>query len=94
MGAVLLSMSLVGLAGVVAFVAVPLVRRPRSHGDRPAAGATREALERRDRALTALRELEFDHRTGKITDEDYEGLLGPLRIEAVEALRAVASGAT
>jgi hypothetical protein len=46
-------------------------------------------VERRDRALAALRELEFDHRTGKIGDEDYAALLGPLRTEAAAALQAV-----
>jgi len=45
------------------------------------------ALERRDRALAALKELEFDHRTGKVSDEDYRALVGPLRQEAAQALR-------
>jgi hypothetical protein len=46
-------------------------------------------LERRDRALAALKELEFDHRTGKVSDGDYRALVGPLRMEAAEALRAL-----
>ena len=37
----------------------------------------------------ALKELEFDHRTGKVSDEDYRALVGPLRREAAEALRAL-----
>ena len=45
--------------------------------------------EERDRALAALKELEFDHRTGKVSDEDYRALVGPLRREAAEALRAL-----
>ena len=28
-------------------------------------------IEERDHALAALKELEFDHRTGKVDDEDY-----------------------
>ncbi len=43
----------------------------------------------RDRALAALKELELDHRTGKVSDEDYRALVGPLRREAAEALRAL-----
>ncbi len=27
---------------------------------------------------TALKELEFDHRTGKVSDEDYRALVAPL----------------
>lgn len=44
------------------------------------------ALDERDRALAALQELEFDHRTGKVSDEDYAALLGPLRQAAARAL--------
>jgi hypothetical protein len=39
--------------------------------------------------LAALKELEFDHRTGKVSDEDYRSLVGPLRRRAAEALRAL-----
>jgi len=48
-----------------------------------------ELLERRDRALSALKELEFDHRTGKVSDEDYRAQVGRLRAEAAAALRAL-----
>lgn len=48
-----------------------------------------ELAEVRDRALGALKELELDHRTGKVSDEDYRTLVGPLRREAGEALRAL-----
>jgi hypothetical protein len=74
------------LAGIAAFVAAPLVAARPTEAVPPAADL--EVLERRDRALAALRELEFDHRTGKITDDDYRALLGPLRHEAAAALQA------
>ena len=48
-----------------------------------------DLAETRDRALSALKELELDHRTGRIADEDYRALVGPLRREAAEALRAL-----
>ena len=48
-----------------------------------------ERLETRDRALSALRELEFDHRTGTISDDDYREQIGPLRREAATALQAL-----
>jgi hypothetical protein len=46
-------------------------------------------IEERDRALAALKELEFDHRTGKVDDADYRQLVGPLRRSAAEALQAI-----
>ncbi len=48
-----------------------------------------ELAEERDRAVAALKELEFDHRTGKIGDDEYRELVGPLRAHAAEALRAL-----
>ena len=48
-----------------------------------------ELIEERDRALAALKELEFDHRTGKVDDEDYRETVGPLRRQAAEALQAL-----
>jgi hypothetical protein len=48
-----------------------------------------ELVEERDRALAALKELEFDHRTGKVSDADYRELVGPLRRRAVEVLRSL-----
>lgn len=49
-------------------------------------------VEERDRAVAALRELEFDHRTGKLSERDYRELIGPLRHRAVETLRALELG--
>ena len=48
-------------------------------------------VEERDRALAALKELEFDHRTGKVDDADYRELVGPLRQAAAAALKALDS---
>jgi hypothetical protein len=78
----------------VLFVARPFLREPGAPdgGLAPADGAELERLrlvEERDRALAALKELEFDHRTGKISDEDYERLVRPLRAEAAGALAAL-----
>jgi hypothetical protein len=81
-------------AAVVLLVALPFLREPETEDDRldapTAADEARLALvEERDRALAALRELEFDHRTGKITDDDYRRELGPVRQQAAAALRAL-----
>lgn len=51
-----------------------------------------ELLEARDRALGALKELEFDHRTGTISDDDYREQIGQLRREAAAALQALRRG--
>ena len=78
----------------VVLVALPFLREPepgRDVLDEPGepSGARLELAEARDRALAALKELELDHRTGKVSDEDYRALVGPLRREAAEALRAL-----
>jgi hypothetical protein len=75
-------------------VALPFLRDPDPTDDRLASPGELEqrhlALsEERDRALAALKELEFDHRTGKVSDDDYRELVGPLRRRAAETLRAL-----
>ena len=40
----------------------------------------------RGRALLAIKELEFDQATGKISDEDYQSVRGRLAIEAMQVL--------
>jgi hypothetical protein len=83
----------VALAAAV-LVALPFLREPEPADDSLAAPGELEQRrlelsEERDRALHALKELEFDHRTGKVSDEDYRELVGPLRRQAAEALRAL-----
>jgi len=78
----------------VAFVARPFLREPAPASDRldELGEPERRRLqlaEERDRALGALKELEFDHRTGKVSDDDYGRQVGPLRQRAAEALRAL-----
>jgi hypothetical protein len=91
--------ALLAVACVVA-VALPFLREPAPGPgadllDEPDAERLRrlELAESRDRALSALKELEQDHRAGKVSDEDYRTLVGPLRREAAEALRALDAGA-
>jgi hypothetical protein len=94
MGPLPLIAAAAGLVVIVVFVFAPLVR-PRPAGAPPATDDELQLLERRERALGALRELEFDHRTGKITSDDYTALLGRLRAEAAAAVQAAAAaGAT
>jgi hypothetical protein len=87
------------LAAALAVVCVLVVARPFLREPEPAedvlaepTGPERERTrlaEERDRALAALKELEFDHRTGKVSDADYRTAVGPLRAEAAAALRAL-----
>jgi hypothetical protein len=78
----------------VVLVALPFLREPHPREDRLAPPdeleqRRLELAEERDRSLAALKELEFDHRTGKISDADYRELVGPLRQRAAQALRAL-----
>jgi len=87
--------ALVAVAAVL-LVAVPFLREPAPREDtihEPLAADKRrlELAEERDRALAALKELEFDHRTGKLTDADYRELVGTYRRRAAAALQALGS---
>lgn len=73
----------------VLWVARPFLLEPEAENDTLAEPGSRRLalLEERDRALAALKQLEFDHRTGTVSDEDYRAAVGPLRREAAAALR-------
>ena len=87
------------LGGLIAVIAVVLVALPflrRRGDDDDLIDAPTEAeeqrlllIDERDHALAALKELEFDHRTGAIDDVDYRAMVGPLRRAAADALRAL-----
>ena len=77
------------------FVARAFLREPVAEADELESPPTPPRVngfrreEERDRALAALKELEFDHRTGKVSDEDYRAALPGLRTGPAEALRAL-----
>lgn len=80
----------------VVVVAVPFIQEPEPASDAlddldDAERRRLELLEERDRALAALKELEFDHRTGTVADDDYRAQVGQLRRDVAAALRALES---
>ena len=79
----------------VVVVALPFLREPEPESDAldeldEDERRRLELLEARDRALAALKELEFDHRTGTVSDEDYRRQVGPLRRDVAAALQDLA----
>lgn len=89
---------LVGI--VVALVAValvldPIVRPPRAgRPDALSFEADEDPLgHRKDLALAALKEIEFDRATGKLDDADYERMKARYTAEALEAIRDVDAAA-
>ena len=81
------------VACVVA-VALPFIREPEPESDvlddlDEDERRRLDMLEARDRALSALKELEFEHRTGKVSDDDYKAQIGPLRRDVASALQAL-----
>ena len=93
MTASLVLAAVVAVAAVL-LVAVPFLREPTPREDTlrepREAGRRQLALaEERDRALTALKELDFDPPTGKLSDTDYRELVGAYRRRAAAALQAL-----
>jgi len=86
-------MGTTAIAGIAALrVLRPLVS---DQEDRtPMIGArTRAALEREKMlALRAIKELDFDHAMGKLSDSDWKEMSGPLRTRAARLLRQLDAG--
>jgi hypothetical protein len=80
------------VATVVVAVAWPFLSPERGAPEQALSPRDRrrlELMERRDAAYAGLRDLEQDHRTGKVADADYESERRRLRAEAADALRGL-----
>jgi hypothetical protein len=86
MGVALL-VAAVALAVVVA-VAWPLLHeRAQADGSSADDQANRALQDEIDRSLRAIREIEFDHRAGNLSDEDFSELDGAERAQLATLLR-------
>jgi hypothetical protein len=75
------------VAGLVLFLSAPLRRLSPPADLDPARGEQAELEAAREAKYRELRDAELDHRTGKLSDEDYAELDTALRTEAIEILR-------
>jgi hypothetical protein len=88
------------LAAVVVFVSTPFRRTPALGGagaNSALLGASATASDiaeleaAREAKYREIRDADLDHRTGKLSDADYEALDGTLRAEAIEILHQLDS---
>lgn len=92
MGLLMFEIALAGAALLV--IAWPLLREETAE----AQGAIltdsdfSELLTRRDAAYMALKDLDFDYRTGKIDEGDYQALKAELETEALSLLERIERG--
>ena len=78
------------LAAVVLFVTAPLRRAAGASGGTTPADANLAELEAaREAKYRELRDAELDHRTGKLSDLDYEELDRTLRGEAITIMHDI-----
>jgi hypothetical protein len=77
----------------VLVAAVALISAPLRRGEGGVAGADGDDADlaalhaARDAKYREIREADLDHRTGKLSDEDWETIDRQLRVEAMEILR-------
>lgn len=90
MAAIEMIVKVVLALGVVLFVGYPLVKN-RWDGDDPyqLPEEVEELYRRKESTYSALKELEFDFKTGKLSDADFHELDAKYRAEAVEILEAI-----
>ena len=75
------------------WVLAPLFRAGAGTTVTPAAPARSDVGARRERAVEALREIEFDRATGKLSDTDYDMLKARYTRQAVVAMRSESGSA-
>ena len=82
--------------GAMAFVLAPLFQGEQAAMPVRSASSTRaqDESERGERAIDALREIEFDRATGKLSDADYDTLKTRYTEQALTAMRSSSAGQT
>lgn len=86
--------TIIGLA--IVLLAAFYVAWPLLHDAPPAQHTSDDSREGspehdKEQALLAIREADFDHRTGKLSDEDYAALRADLETRALSAMAAIES---
>ena len=82
----------VGIAALRTFL--PLTQKSATFGPRLLGGRTRAALEReKTLVLRSIKELEFDHAMGKVSEKDFADMGGRLRARATRLMRQLDAGA-
>jgi hypothetical protein len=79
--------------GALAFVLLPIFAAEEPAVPRPARRRAAGSADHETAAITALREIEFDRVTGKLSDDDYAALKATYTEEALAAMRAAGAGA-
>ncbi len=88
---------MLAVLAVVVFVVTGPLRRERTvqvgertePADREATRALAELEAAREAKYREIRDADLDHRTGKLSDGDFEAIDAALRCEAIEILRAL-----
>jgi hypothetical protein len=78
--------------GVVTVLMAPFLWGQHANALEVAPAGPSDLLARKEAAYSALKELEFDYQTRKLSPEDYEELRAIYRVEAAEALKAMDQG--
>lgn len=79
--------------GALAYVLLPLIIQPPARRPVPAMSAERTARIEEQDAVLALREIEFDRVTGKLSDSDYAELKARYTERALAAMRGSSDAA-
>ena len=83
--------AIVGIAALRTFL--PLTQKSATFGPRLLGGRTRAALEReKTLVLRSIKELEFDHAMGKVSEKDFADMGGRLRARATRLMRQLDAG--
>lgn len=74
------------------YMGLPLFRR-QGYGTEVSHSVKRDELHRllvlKDNAYATIKDIQFDFKTGKISEEDYKGLLAKYEAEAVDILKKI-----
>jgi len=89
MAALELLIKIVLALGVVAYVGLPLLKTQFEDDTEVMSEEAEDLYRRKESTYSAIKELEFDYKTGKLSDQDYAELDAKYRADAIEVLETI-----
>ncbi len=89
MAALELLIKIVLALAVVAYVGLPLLKTQFEDEEGVMSEEAEDLYRRKESTYSAIKELEFDYKTGKLSDQDYAELDAKYRADAIEVLETI-----
>ncbi len=85
----IISLEILIFMSAMFFVGYPIFKRQEARGKRQENEALGELIHKKEAVYTSIKDLDFDYRTGKLSEDDYKELKEKYEVEALHILKDI-----